>query len=110
MRRLANVGLDGVPLHHVGLGEHPAYGKRRIAREVRAWPEVSTTLVTIGDNSQQTPNLASIFVRLLPPDKRKASQDQLQARVREKVIEFGMPGFLAGFFTRRIPKLARWQH
>ena len=49
----------------------------RIAREVRGWPEVSTTLVTIGDNSQQTPNLASIFVRLLPPDKRKVSQDQL---------------------------------
>ncbi len=35
MRRLAAVGLDGVPLHHVGLGEHPAYGKRRIARAVR---------------------------------------------------------------------------
>jgi hypothetical protein len=34
-RRLAAVGLEGVPLHHVGLGEHPAYGKRRIARAVR---------------------------------------------------------------------------
>jgi len=34
-RRLAAVGLAGVPLHHVGSGEHPAYGKRRIAREVR---------------------------------------------------------------------------
>jgi hypothetical protein len=34
-RRLAAAGLGGVPLHHVGLGEHPAYGKRRIAREVR---------------------------------------------------------------------------
>ena len=35
VRRLAAAGLDGVPLHHVGLGEHPAYGKRRIARAVR---------------------------------------------------------------------------
>ena len=35
--------------------------------------------------------------------------EQMQHRVREKVIEFGMPGFLAGLFTRRIPKLVRWQ-
>ena len=35
--------------------------------------------------------------------------EQMQARVREKVIEFGMPGFLAGIFTRGIPKLARWR-
>jgi hypothetical protein len=33
-RRLAARGFSGVPLHHVGLGEHPAYGKRRIARSV----------------------------------------------------------------------------
>src|SRR4051812_6573629 len=63
-----------------------ALSAERIAREVRGWPEVSTTLVTIGDNSQRTPNLASIFVRLLPPDARKASQDQLQARVRETIV------------------------
>lgn len=34
---------------------------------------------------------------------------QMQARVRGKLIEFGIPGFLTGFFTRNIPKLARWQ-
>jgi hypothetical protein len=34
---------------------------------------------------------------------------EMQARVREKIVEFGMPGFLAGIFTRKIPKLARWQ-
>jgi hypothetical protein len=34
-RRLAGAGFAGVPLHHVALGEHPAYGKRRIARAVR---------------------------------------------------------------------------
>jgi hydrophobe/amphiphile efflux-1 (HAE1) family protein len=58
----------------------------RIAREVRAWPEVQTTLLTIGDNSQQTANLASIFVRLQPPDKRVATQDQLQDRVRKDIV------------------------
>jgi hypothetical protein len=37
------------------------------------------------------------------------SLTEMQARVREKIVEFGMPGFLAGIFTRKIPKLARWQ-
>jgi hydrophobe/amphiphile efflux-1 (HAE1) family protein len=58
----------------------------RIAREVRGWPEVSTTLVTIGDNNQKTPNLASVFVRLVPPDHRKLTQDQLQDRVRHDIV------------------------
>src|SRR5450432_598710 len=35
--------------------------------------------------------------------------EQMQSRVREKVIGFGVLGFLAGLFARRIPKLARWQ-
>ena len=33
----------------------------------------------------------------------------MQARVREKIVEFGMPGLVAGMLTRKIPKLARWQ-
>jgi hydrophobe/amphiphile efflux-1 (HAE1) family protein len=63
-----------------------ALAAERIARDVREWPEVSTTLMSIGDNNQKTPNLASIFVRLLPPDSRKASQDQLQDRVRHEIV------------------------
>lgn len=35
--------------------------------------------------------------------------EQMQARVSEKLAEFGIPRFLHGFFTRGIPKLARWQ-
>jgi len=35
--------------------------------------------------------------------------EQMQARVREKIVEFGMPGFMAGLFTRKIPSLARWR-
>ena len=34
-RRLAAAGFGRVTVHHVALGEHPAYGKRRIARSVR---------------------------------------------------------------------------
>jgi HAE1 family hydrophobic/amphiphilic exporter-1 len=58
----------------------------RIAREVRDWPEVSATMVTIGDNNTHAPNLASIFVRLVPPDHRKVTQDQLQDKVRNEII------------------------
>ena len=35
--------------------------------------------------------------------------NQMQRRVREKPVEFGMPGFLTGFFIRGIPKLERWR-
>jgi len=35
--------------------------------------------------------------------------DQMQDRVRGKLKEFGIPGFLSGFFTRKIPKLQRWK-
>jgi hypothetical protein len=38
-----------------------------------------------------------------------ASVEQMQAKVREKLIEFGFPKFLTGIFTRRIPKLQRWR-
>jgi hypothetical protein len=34
---------------------------------------------------------------------------QMQARVRGKLKEMGFPGFVAGLFTRRIPKLERWR-
>ncbi len=34
--------------------------------------------------------------------------EQMQLRVRQKLIEFGIPRFLTGFFTRGIPKLRRW--
>ena len=34
--------------------------------------------------------------------------DQMQDRVRAKLKEFGVPGPLGWFFTRKVPKLARW--
>ena len=33
----------------------------------------------------------------------------VQERVREKMAGMGFPRFLCGFFTRKIPKLERWQ-
>jgi hydrophobic/amphiphilic exporter-1 (mainly G- bacteria), HAE1 family len=58
----------------------------RIAREVRAVPGVEFTLVTIGDNDQRTPNLASIYVRLADPAKRNVSQQEMMAKVRKEVV------------------------
>ena len=37
------------------------------------------------------------------------SVEGMQVRVKGKLKEFGFPGFIAGFFTRRIPALKRWQ-
>lgn len=35
--------------------------------------------------------------------------EQMQARVRQKMTDMGVPRFLGGWFTRGIPKLERWQ-
>lgn len=35
--------------------------------------------------------------------------DEMKARVKEKIMSFGVPGFLAGVFTWNIPKLERWK-
>lgn len=35
--------------------------------------------------------------------------DEMQALVKNKLKEMGFPGFIAGFFTKGIPKLERWK-
>ena len=37
------------------------------------------------------------------------SMSQMQELVKGKLKEMGFPGFLAGFFTKGIPKLERWK-
>ncbi|BBH20145.1 hypothetical protein Back11_14900 [Paenibacillus baekrokdamisoli] len=34
--------------------------------------------------------------------------EQMKDKVKQKLIEFGFPKFLTGFFTRNIHKLERW--
>ena len=58
----------------------------RVARIIREMPEVSATLVTIGDDAAKTPNLARIYVKLIPPDQRKISQNELKDVVRSKIL------------------------
>ena len=38
------------------------------------------------------------------------TMEQMMERVKGKMKEMHIPGFLAGVFTRKIPKLKRWAH
>ncbi|MEP7012732.1 MAG: efflux RND transporter permease subunit [Acidobacteriota bacterium] len=57
-----------------------------IAAQVRKFPEVAATVVTIGDDPQVTKNLGQVYVRLKPVDQRKADQFAVMSRVREQVL------------------------
>ena len=35
--------------------------------------------------------------------------DEMKTLVKGKLKEFGFPGFIAGLFTKNIPKLERWK-
>ncbi len=54
--------------------------------QVRTIPRRSATLLTIGDDDQQTPNLARIYVKLVDPIKRKRTQDQIKDQVRKQIL------------------------
>ena len=61
----------------------------RIAHDTEKLPGVDYTVVTIGDSTQQTHNLASIFVKLKPAKERKdpnLSQAALTIRARNEVL------------------------
>ncbi len=58
----------------------------RVARLVRELPEVKATLVTVGDDPAKTPNQARVYVKLVDPDQRVLTQDQMKGVVREKVL------------------------
>jgi len=66
--------------------EETALIGERIARTVRGMPEVESTLLTIGDNAQRTPNLASVYVKLSDPAARRATQGDVMERVRRDVL------------------------
>ncbi len=44
--------------------------------------------------------------RFVLPD---LTAEQMQQRVRNKLAEIHVPGFVAGFIARGIPKLERWR-
>ncbi len=60
----------------------------RIASEVRGLPAIEYTVVTIGDNTQQTENLATIFVKMKDVEQRinGYSQQDLMQLARKQVL------------------------
>lgn len=58
----------------------------RIARQIRATSGVDYTLMTIGDNDQRTPNVASIYTHLVPPSDRKLSQSDIMDQIRRDLL------------------------
>ncbi|MEW6434065.1 MAG: efflux RND transporter permease subunit [Myxococcota bacterium] len=58
----------------------------RVARIIRERKEVTATLLTIGDDQSRTPNLARIYVKMVPPDQRTITQDAMKNLVREKIL------------------------
>jgi hydrophobe/amphiphile efflux-1 (HAE1) family protein len=58
----------------------------RVARQLRELPEVTATLMTIGDDEQRTPNQARIYIKLLDPAERRLTQDELKEVVRTKIL------------------------
>jgi Putative zinc ribbon domain len=63
---------------------------------------------TNADGSKSTTYCSHCYQKgeFLLPD---LSVEQMQDRVNDKLAEFGIPRFLMRLFTRRIPKLERWQ-
>jgi HAE1 family hydrophobic/amphiphilic exporter-1 len=60
-----------------------------IDQNLRDWPEIDTTVLTIGDDQQKTRNLGKLFVKLVPVGDRKVSQFAVMDRIRKEVL----PGF-----------------
>ncbi|MBO0719270.1 MAG: efflux RND transporter permease subunit, partial [Blastocatellia bacterium] len=59
---------------------------QRVAEEIRQLPHIAYTLTTIGDDQQQTQNLANIYVRLTPLATRRLSQFDIMEMTRNKVL------------------------
>jgi hydrophobic/amphiphilic exporter-1 (mainly G- bacteria), HAE1 family len=58
----------------------------RIAADTAKLGGVSYTLLTIGDDAQKTPNLATVYVRLVPAADRQLSQQDLIDQTRREVV------------------------
>src|SRR6185437_10854555 len=55
----------------------------RIARDIRALPHVLATLTTVGGGTDRATNSGSIYVKLLPKDQRRESQEQMMIKTRD---------------------------
>ncbi|EYF02422.1 efflux RND transporter permease subunit [Chondromyces apiculatus] len=58
----------------------------RMATELEKMPGVAYSLTTIGDDPQLTQNLATLYVKLLPPTQRNRTQEQIIDASRREVL------------------------
>jgi multidrug efflux pump subunit AcrB len=58
----------------------------RITDDVKRIPGVEHTLTTIGAGNTQAPNVVTVLVMLVDPDKRTQSQSEIMQRVRDEVL------------------------
>ncbi len=58
----------------------------RIARRIRAYPEVESTLVTIAGGDSRQSNVGNVYVHLTDPVTRKRNQAEVMEEVRKEVL------------------------
>ncbi|MBC7976724.1 MAG: efflux RND transporter permease subunit [Myxococcales bacterium] len=64
----------------------------RLARRIRALPEVSSTLVSVADGEQRQANVGNVYVLLTDPENRSRDQNAVMAQVRSEVLSDVPPG------------------
>jgi len=57
-----------------------------IEKDLQNWPEIETTVLTIGDDQQRTRNVAKLFVKLVPVGERKSTQFEVMDKIRNEVL------------------------
>jgi HAE1 family hydrophobic/amphiphilic exporter-1 len=58
----------------------------RISKEVKTLPGVAYALLTVGGDDAKTPNLGSVYVKLVDADKRKDAQTTVMDKVRKNLL------------------------
>jgi hydrophobe/amphiphile efflux-1 (HAE1) family protein len=58
----------------------------RLARKIRALPEVESTLVSVADSDQRQANVGLVYVRLYDPRERTRNQNDVMAQVRSEIL------------------------
>ncbi|HKV46222.1 MAG TPA: efflux RND transporter permease subunit [bacterium] len=67
------------------LGATDRFGTQ-LASEIRQLPGIDYTVVTVGDDPQNTPNRFTIFARMVNLNKRTLSQQAMEAKVRDTIL------------------------
>jgi hydrophobic/amphiphilic exporter-1 (mainly G- bacteria), HAE1 family len=59
----------------------------RLARKIRQYPEVDSTLVSVADGDQRQSNVGHIYVRMTDPRDRARHQNDVMETVRKEVLD-----------------------